>query len=56
MNWEATAAIAEVIGVIGLIISIGYLGLQTRQGNRVAQDSAFQCVFSITIDLRGSVS
>jgi hypothetical protein len=41
MNWSAIAASAEVIGVIGLIISIAYLGVQAHQGNRVAQDSAF---------------
>jgi hypothetical protein len=56
MNWSAIAAVAEVIGVIGLIISIAYLGLQAHQGNRVAQDSAFQGVFSMTIDhIRGMV-
>lgn len=56
MNWDAISAIAEVIGVIGLIISIGYLGLQVHQGNRVAQDSAFQGVFSLTLDqTRGMV-
>jgi len=56
MNWDAIGAIAEVFGVIGLIISIGYLGLQVHQGNRVAQDSAFQGVFSITLDhVRGMV-
>jgi len=50
MNWEAIGAVAEVIGVIGLIISIGYLGIQVRQGNRVAQDSALQGVFAIVLD------
>jgi hypothetical protein len=56
MNWDAISAIAEVVGVIGLIISIGYLGLQVHQGNKVAQDSAFQGVFSITLDhVRGMV-
>ena len=56
MNWDAVAAVAEVIGVIGLIVSIGYLGLQAHQGNRVAQDSAFQGVFSFTLGhIRGMV-
>ena len=56
MNWDAISAIAEVVGVIGLIISIGYLGYQVHQGNRVAQDSAFQAVFSLTLEhTRGMV-
>ena len=50
MNWDAIAATAEVIGVVGLIVSIGYLGLQTRQGNRVAEDVAFQGVFSLALE------
>ena len=50
MNWDAIGAVAEVIGVIGLIISIGYLGMQVHQGNRVAQVSALQGVFAIVLD------
>ena len=50
MNWDAVSAVAEVVGAIGLIISIGYLGLQVRQGNQVAQDAAFQGVFTIALD------
>ena len=56
MNWDVISAVAEVVGAIGIIISIGYLGLQVHQGNRVAQDSAFQGVFSFTLDhVRGMV-
>ena len=56
MTWDALAAVVEEIGVIGLIVSIGYHGLQAHQSNRVAQDSAFQGVFAITLDhVRGMV-
>ena len=56
MNWDVISAVAEVVGATGIIISIGYLGLQVHQGNRVAQDSAFQGVFSFTLDhVRGMV-
>ena len=37
MNWDAIAAVAEVIGIVGVIVSIGYLGIQVRNGNRLAE-------------------
>ena len=56
MNWDAVAAIAEVIGVVGVIVSIAYLGIQIRHGNRVAEDAAFQGVFSMTLShIRGMI-
>ena len=42
MNWDAVSAIAEVVGVIGIVVSIGYLAMQIRQSNRVAEDGAFK--------------
>ena len=36
MNWEALGAIAESIGGLGVIITLGYLALQIRGSNRVA--------------------
>ena len=34
MNWDAVGAIAETIGVFGVIVTIGYLAIQVRQSNR----------------------
>ena len=34
MNWDALGAIAETIGVLGVIVTIGYLAVQVRQSNR----------------------
>ena len=31
MNWDAITAIAEVIGVIAVVISLVYVGMQVRQ-------------------------
>jgi hypothetical protein len=54
MNWDAIAAIAEVIGVVGIIVSIAYLGIQVRQSNRVAEDTSFQGILSLgNTSLRG---
>ena len=34
MNWDAVGAIAETIGVLGVIVTVGYLAIQVRQSNR----------------------
>ncbi len=31
MNWEAIGAIGEVVGGIGVIVTLGYLAVQIRQ-------------------------
>lgn len=37
MNWEAVEAISEAIGVIGVIVSLIYVGFQVKQSNRAMQ-------------------
>ena len=34
MNWEAIGAIGEVLGAVGVILTLGYLAFQIRQNNR----------------------
>ena len=34
MNWDAVGAIAELLGAIGVIISLAYLAIQIRQNTR----------------------
>ncbi len=34
MNWEAIGAIAELLGAIGVILSLAYLAVQIRQNTR----------------------
>ena len=36
MNWEALSAIAELIGVLLVVISLVYLAIQVRQSNQMA--------------------
>jgi hypothetical protein len=36
MNWEAIAAIAELIGALGVIVTLGYLARQIRRSNLLA--------------------
>ena len=39
MNWEAIATISEVIGAVGVIVTLVYLAIQIRQ-NTAAQSAA----------------
>lgn len=34
MNWDAVGAIAELLGALGVILSLAYLGVQIRQNTR----------------------
>jgi hypothetical protein len=42
MNWEATGAIAELLGAIGVIASLIYLATQMRQNTRATRASTYQ--------------
>ena len=34
MNWEAIGAVGEVLGAIGVIVTLGYLAVRIRQNTR----------------------
>ena len=38
MNWETAAAIGEVIGAVVLVLTIGYMALQTRHAKQATID------------------
>jgi hypothetical protein len=42
MNWEAISAIAQIFGVIVVVITLIYLAAQVRQGNLLARAQARQ--------------
>ena len=42
MNWDSIAAIAELLGAIGVIISLAYLARQVNSGSRQARQAAIQ--------------
>lgn len=44
MNWEATAAIAELLGALGVIASLIYLASQVRSSGTQARQAAIQSV------------
>ena len=37
MNWEAVGAVGELIGAIGLFVSIFYLAVQKNQQNEITR-------------------
>jgi hypothetical protein len=42
MNWDAIGAIAELLGAVGVIASLIYLGIQIRSNTRAAKVAAYQ--------------
>lgn len=45
MNWEAIGAIAEVIGVVAVVVSLLYVGYQVRQNTiQLRQDNLLETV------------
>ena len=44
MNWDAIGAVAELVGAIGVIVSLVYLATQIRQGARAQRAATLQAV------------
>jgi hypothetical protein len=44
MNWEAVAAISQLVGTIGVIITLIFLAVQVRANTRVANAQARQSI------------
>lgn len=42
MNWEAAGAVGEIVGAIGVIATLAYLGIQTRNNTKAVNASTFQ--------------
>jgi hypothetical protein len=39
MNWDAVGAVADLIGALGVIVTIAYLALQIRQNSKLIASS-----------------
>ncbi len=55
MNWEAVGAIAELLGGIGVIVSLFYLAMQIQQNTRSVRAASYQSVTSSLSQLSGSI-
>ena len=50
MDWDAIGALGEIIGATAVVITVGYLALQTRQNTRATKSATHH---SVTIALAG---
>jgi hypothetical protein len=55
MNWEAISAIAEVIGVIAIVVSLIYVSAQIRQNTKVARAATRQAIADSTASLGNDI-
>ena len=55
MNWEAISAIAEVVGVIAVVVSLIYLSIQIRQNTKVAGAATRQAIADSTENLASDI-
>jgi hypothetical protein len=46
MNWQALGAVAEMIGAIGVIATLGYLAVQVRQNTRAIRAQTYDSFVS----------
>lgn len=46
MNWQAFGAVAEMIGAIGVIATLGYLAVQVRQNTRAIRAQTYDSFVS----------
>ena len=44
MNWDAASAIAEIVGVVGVIVSLIYLARQLKESTKVARSQSRQSI------------
>lgn len=51
MNWEALGAIGEVVGAIGVIVTLGYLAVQIRQNTASLKSSTLQTMLEAAAGL-----
>jgi hypothetical protein len=42
MNWEALGAIAELLGAVGVVVTLFYLAVQIRQNTKSVRAATFQ--------------
>lgn len=45
-NWEAIGAVGELVGAVGVVVSLAYLGFQINQNTRQARGSMYDSIVS----------
>jgi hypothetical protein len=55
MNWDAIAAMAELVGAVGVIASLFYLASQIRQNTRSIRASSYHALVTNLSNLSGEI-
>lgn len=55
MSWDAIGAVAELLGAVGVIASLFYLGAQVRQNTKSLRASSYHAVVTNLSNLSGSI-
>jgi len=56
VNWEAVGAIAEILGAIAVIATLGYLAIQIRENTRSTTASIYQSAMDGCVELNRTLS
>ena len=51
MNWEAVGAVAEILGVIVVVVSLFYLAIQVRQNTKTVAANTIQSISNTASDI-----
>jgi hypothetical protein len=42
INWDAIGAIGEIVGALGVMVTVGYLAIQVRQNTFASRAQTYQ--------------
>ncbi len=55
MNWNAIGAVGELLGALGVIVTLGYLAAQIRQNTRTVRTATAQAIQTAMNDVHAHV-
>ena len=55
MNWEAIGAVGEVLGALGVIVTLGYLAVQIRHNTRSVRSATAQSAFEVIVGMNSVI-
>jgi len=56
MNWDAIGAVAEIVGAIGVVISLIFVGLQIRKNTIASEAATYQASVGYDIEMLMALS
>jgi len=55
VNWDAVGAVAELIGALGVVVSLAYLAVQVRSNTRSSQAATYQSMTLGVLDMNREI-